>query len=84
MLRLEGPLAHAVIGAGPLGYGNPEFELCPSKLAALPTRFRKGRSQLGEGVYGRRALEVHRGTADTRMRAAEILTLSVSHPECTG
>ncbi len=56
---------------GLLPYTKVEFE-----LAGDHARIRKARRQPGEGARGRLALEVLRGSADTRMSTDEILSLT--------
>ena len=56
---------------GLLPHTQVEFE-----LAGDHARIRKARRPSGESVRGRLALEVLRGTADTRMSTDEILALT--------
>ena len=56
---------------GLLPHTKIEFE-----LAGDHARIRKARRQPGESVRGRLALEVLRGTADTRMSTDEIMALT--------
>ena len=56
---------------GLLPHTQVEFE-----LAGDHARIRKARHATGESVRGRLALEVLRGTADTRMSTDEILALT--------
>lgn len=58
---------------GLLPHTKVEFE-----LAGDHARIRKARRPSGESVRGRLALEVLRGTADTRMSTDEILALTRS------
>ena len=60
---------------GLLPHTKVEFE-----LAGDHARIRKARRPPGESVRGRVALEVLRGTADTRMRTDEILALTRAKP----
>ena len=63
---------------GLLPHTEVEFE-----LAGDHARIRKARRPPGESVRGRVALEVLRGTADTRMRTDEILALTRGETRAT-
>ncbi len=60
---------------GLLPHTKVEFE-----LAGDHARIRKARRQPGEGTRGRLALDLLRGSADTRMSTDEILALTRSEP----
>ncbi|MGB9454579.1 MAG: AbrB/MazE/SpoVT family DNA-binding domain-containing protein [Bryobacteraceae bacterium] len=63
---------------GLLPHTKVEFE-----LAGDHARIRKARRLPGESVRGRLALEVLRGTADTRMSTEEILALTRGETRAT-
>ncbi len=60
---------------GLLPHTRVEFE-----LAGDHARIRKAQSPAGEGVRGRLAIEVLRGTGDIRMSTDEILALTREEP----